>query len=379
MSLPENITNTLSTIENNGFCAYVVGGCVRDCLLGNPPIDFDICTNALPSDIIRIFDKTAPTGIKHGTVTVITENFPIEVTTFRTDGSYGDFRHPENVEFVNDLKTDLSRRDFTVNAMCYSKKDGLIDYFGGIEDLKNKTLRAVRDPDKRFKEDALRILRLFRFSSTLGFNIENKTYNAALKNASLLKNISAERIRAELEKLSCGICPEAILPLLQSENLSPLKADKRVSKIHLLPESPCLRFFSFLRLTSDDLSTALNFLKCSNSFKDYARKLDTALGLPYKTKPDMKRLLSLLEDNIFDMFDYKSCVCGCNTDSAKAKTEEIIKHQEPYKISQLDISGEDIIKKGYCGKNVGKKLEMLLSVVIEHPDINDRDKLLKLI
>ena len=201
LSIPENAALVIDRLMQNGYEAYIVGGCVRDSLLGLAVSDFDITTAAPPEKVIELFEKTVPTGIKHGTVTVIIENEPIEVTTFRTEGIYKDSRHPENVEFVSDLKEDLSRRDFTVNAIAYDGDDGIIDLYGGLEDIKTRTLRTVRNPDERFCEDALRIMRLFRFASQLGFSIEENTEKSALSKLASLENISAERVFAELKKM----------------------------------------------------------------------------------------------------------------------------------------------------------------------------------
>ena len=191
-----------------GYDAYVVGGCVRDSLLGKEPHDWDICTDASPEQVRSVMNKwklkTIDTGIKHGTITVVNDGDTFEVTTFRVDGEYSDNRRPDTVEFVDDITEDLSRRDFTINAMAYNDKDGLVDPFNGQEDLKSKLICCVGHPDDRFREDALRILRALRFASTYGFKIEEKTAAAIHRNKDLLKNISAERIRDELCKMLCG-------------------------------------------------------------------------------------------------------------------------------------------------------------------------------
>ncbi len=376
--LPESVKSILNTLKKAGFEAYIVGGSVRDSLLGLTPDDFDICTNAKPADTVSLFNKTVNTGIKHGTVTVISGGKPYEVTTFRTDGAYNDFRHPDNVRFTSDLKDDLSRRDFTVNAMCYSEKEGLIDCFGGFDDLKNKTLRAVGNADLRFKEDALRILRLFRFSSTLGFSIENETYRAAIENAHLLENISRERIREELLRLSCGSNPQAVSPLLATGAIKGIKAGD-ISKIPLLSQKPYLKFFAFLNLTSYDLKKTLEMLKCSNHFKNYAAKLKADIYTDCASKADIKVILRRLEDDIYDLLSYKSAILGEDITKQKSAIKEILKSGEPYKISQLKVDGSDIENKGYHGKDVGEKLEYLLECVIENPDLNRKDKLLNLI
>ena len=207
MNYPEYVKNCIELLEASGYSAYAVGGAVRDELLGKEPSDWDVTTSAKPEETLEVFKefRTIPTGIKHGTITVLfaddEKNLPIEITTFRVDGEYLDSRHPENVEFSKDVKDDLSRRDFTVNAMAFNEKLGVIDLFEGQTDLQNHIIRAVGNPEKRFSEDALRILRAFRFSAQLEFSIEEKTLDGAKKCSHLLKNIARERIGIEFKKL----------------------------------------------------------------------------------------------------------------------------------------------------------------------------------
>ena len=274
-NLPQNIKFVLDTLIANGHKAYIVGGCVRDLLCGKEPHDYDITTSALPEETQALFEKTIATGLKHGTVTVIIDGEQIEVTTFRTEGVYNDSRHPDGVNFVRDVKEDLSRRDFTVNAMCYNNNEGLIDCFGGQKDIKAKTLKAVGDAKTRFNEDALRILRLFRFAATLGFGVEKQTFDAAIECAPNLKNISAERIFVELQKVAASNNPTALCPLLETNalnNYSLKNAD--FSNISKLEEKQDLRVFALLNLTSYDLQNTLDSFKCSNSFKDYCFKMN---------------------------------------------------------------------------------------------------------
>lgn len=213
MDMPKNVDIAINLLQSAGFEAYAVGGCVRDSLLGKTPNDWDITTSAKPEDMKSVFADfhCIDTGIKHGTVTVVIDGEPLEITTFRLDGEYEDNRHPKSVTFTSDLGADLGRRDFTVNAMAYSKMTGTVDLFGGQNDLKNKIIRCVGDPDRRFNEDALRILRALRFASALDFEIEEKTAQSLLKNCALLGNISEERIAKELLKLVCGKGAKRIL------------------------------------------------------------------------------------------------------------------------------------------------------------------------
>lgn len=213
MDMPKNVDTAINLLQSAGFEAYAVGGCVRDSLLGKTPNDWDITTSAKPEDMKSVFADfhCIDTGIKHGTVTVVIDGEPLEITTFRLDGEYEDNRHPKSVTFTSNLGADLGRRDFTVNAMAYSKMTGTVDLFGGQNDLKNKIIRCVGDPDRRFNEDALRILRALRFASALDFEIEEKTAQSLLKNCALLGNISEERIAKELLKLVCGKGAKRIL------------------------------------------------------------------------------------------------------------------------------------------------------------------------
>lgn len=196
----------LQRLEKSGFKAYLAGGCVRDMLMGREPHDFDITTNALPEQTMDVFSDltVVPTGIKHGTITVIADGEPFEITTFRVDGHYSDSRHPDSVQFTSELYDDLSRRDLTVNAMAMDRNGDIFDPFGGRQDIADRIIRCVGDPEKRFCEDALRILRTVRFASTLGFTVEENTASAADRLRSRLENVSAERIREELTKLICG-------------------------------------------------------------------------------------------------------------------------------------------------------------------------------
>lgn len=213
MDMPKNVDIAINLLQSAVFEAYAVGGCVRDSLLGKTPNDWDITTSAKPEDMKSVFADfhCIDTGIKHGTVTVVIDGEPLEITTFRLDGEYEDNRHPKSVTFTSNLGADLGRRDFTVNAMAYSKMTETVDLFGGQNDLKNKIIRCVGDPDRRFNEDALRILRALRFASALDFEIEEKTAQSLLKNRALLGNISEERIAKELLKLVCGKGAKRIL------------------------------------------------------------------------------------------------------------------------------------------------------------------------
>ncbi len=364
--IPEKTQYIIDALEKNGYEAFIVGGCVRDILLNKVPNDYDITTNATPSEIMSIFPRTIPTGIKHGTVTVLVEDEPAEVTTFRSDGVYSDSRHPENVEFVRNLRDDLSRRDFTVNAMAYNEKTGLVDLFDGQSDLKNKVLRAVGCPEKRFTEDALRILRLFRFAATLNFEIEQSTLEAALKCADLIKNVSIERIMAELKIALSGDSFKVFKPLIECGGLSFSGLDRcpDFNKILHHRQSPllCLYLLFDGKITHD--------LKLSNNEKDFIVGINKLKELPPpQSKADIKRCLSITNEAVTRAF---LSLCEIPT----ADLDEIIKNREPYLISHLKITGNDLLALGYNGEAVGKILKQMQAAVIEAPTQNTKAKLL---
>ena len=208
IQIPEKVNKIIHLLQKNGYDAYAVGGCVRDSLLGRIPADWDITTSARPLEVKNLFKRTIDTGLQHGTVTVMMGKEGFEVTTYRIDGEYEDSRHPKEVIFTGKLEEDLKRRDFTINAMAYNDREGLVDVFGGAKDLENQIIRCVGDPSERFTEDALRIMRAVRFSAQLGFSIEEETKRAAGELAETLKKISAERIHTELVKLLVSPHPQ---------------------------------------------------------------------------------------------------------------------------------------------------------------------------
>ena len=381
-NLPQKIEYVIDTLISNGHSAYIVGGCVRDLLCGKEPHDYDITTSATPDETQSLFEKTIATGVKHGTITVIIDGEQIEVTTFRTESTYNDNRHPESVNFVRNVSDDLSRRDFTVNAMCYNNREGLIDLFGGQEDIKNKTLKAVGDAKTRFCEDALRILRLFRFAATIEFTIEKDTFDAAIECAPLLKNISAERIFTELKKAACGNNVSVISPLLDTNALLDFSLENTdLTVLQKLQNKEDLRVFALLYLTSTNLQNTLNTLKCSNAFKDYCTKLSHLIKNEIKAdKISIKKALCITDYEIVcDYFEYLKSVLNLDITSHMSLLKEIINSNEPYKISHLDITGNDIISLGFNGKQVGEKLQFLLDKTIENPKLNNHKKLLNLI
>lgn len=360
--IPKNVSFVLNTLTKNGYEAYIVGGCVRDFCLGLNPADYDVTTSAKPEDVINLFKNTVPTGLKHGTVTVLIQNQPIEVTTFRTEGHYTDSRHPENVEFVTDIKEDLSRRDFTVNALAYNENSGIVDLFGGVGDLNNKILKAVGNPKERFEEDALRILRLFRFASQLDFKIEENTLNSALELQSGLEKISRERIFSELIKAVAGKKPEAIYPLINSGGLAFLGINKTPDFKY---DNPDLRLFSLLNSTENPVKV-LKSLKASNKYIDFTEKMIKLLPLKTETKEEIKNALFLTDEYaVKALFEYQH--------RSDKLIKEIIRNKEPYLISHLAVSGKDLADLGFKGKAIGQMLEQMRREVVKDPQKNKKD------
>ncbi len=377
--IPPEIKFIIARLGDNGFEAYLVGGCVRDMLMDITPHDYDITTSAPPEIIPSLFKKTVPTGIKHGTVTVINGGIAAEVTTYRADGEYSDHRRPRSVTFVKSLQEDLARRDFTVNAIAYNENEGIKDFFGGRKDIKNKILRAVGNPEKRFTEDALRILRLFRFACVLGFTPEAETLKAALNCAPLLESISAERISSELRKAVNGKNPAALKPLTDIGGLQFIGI-KNPDYSKILPlQGTGLALFGFLYSSADDLMSALKFLKPSNKEKKLYENILTLLSLPFpQSKTEIKKMLFKTDLISVEKYLYfKSTYFGSNTENALSMLREILENGEPYRISDLKIGGKNLINMGISGEKIGKTLEYLRQCVTADPALNRREILLQ--
>lgn len=375
--LPEYVIKILKKLKENGYKGYAVGGCVRDIIMDKAPNDYDVTTNALPETVETLFEKTIPTGIKHGTVTVISEGQPIEVTTFRTEFGYSDSRRPDKVKFVTDIKDDLSRRDFTVNAIAYDEHGEFIDPFGGKNDIALKTLRAVGEPEKRFEEDALRILRLFRFASQLEFSPEKRTLDASLSLSNGLEKISCERIANELIKALCGNEPDALLPLLNCGALRfiGIPSCPPLSLLKALPKKDTIRLAAFVIISGCDALTICKTLKLSNEMRNYliaqtALHSEKAISSRAELKNAMFRYgASTVREHLL----IKKTLSGNAFD--EKIIDEIEQTQEPYTLSMLALNGKDLINFGIRGEKIGKTLEYLLEAVINDPSLNTKDKL----
>ncbi len=431
MQLSSEVKFVLNRLNEAGYEAYLVGGSVRDFLLNKHNKDIDITTNAIPEEVKRIFVDfpVIDTGIKHGTVTILYNNLPIEITTYRIDGEYQDSRHPKEVKFTSSLKEDLSRRDFTINAMAYNNE--LIDYYGGRDDLKNKMLRAVGNPNKRFEEDALRILRGLRFASNLGFSIEEKTILAMRENKLLLKNISSERIQNELNAILLGdyvkdvmldyydifevILPE-ITPCVcfdqhNSHHIYDVYAHiivavssavkDKVVRLALLfhdlgkPESFSLdenkngHFYRHAEKSEIIARNILNRLKYDNESK---RQILTLIRYHDAILQDdvkqVKRWLNRLGEDMFrklievqigDNFAQhpKHRDRQVTLNNIKKLIDQIIAENNCFSLRQLAVNGYDMIELGYEKFQIKSALQYLLNAVINNEVENERDKLIK--
>ena len=322
--LPEGVAGCLEILRGAGFAAHPVGGCVRDLLLGRTPGDFDLCTSARPEQTMALFPRTVPTGLKHGTVTVLTADGPVEVTTFRREGGYADGRHPDGVAFDVGLREDLARRDFTVNAMALGPAGEVIDPFGGQADLKAGVLRCVGDPDTRFAEDALRMLRALRFAAQLGFSIEPATLAAIGRNARRAALVSGERIKVELEKTLLSPRPEwagEALRLGLLAHLYPETTCPDLTRLRELPPEPIPRWRGFCRET----------------------------GFPIERLPVERAL------------------------------RQGVLHPEREAVKDLTLSGGQLAALGLKGKEIGAVQRELAAHILAHPADNTREKLLELV
>ena len=381
-NIPKYVRNVLDRLCENGEKAYVVGGSLRDMLLGKEPHDFDLASSAEPMRACEIFSdmRVIKTGLAHGTVTVLSGGQPIELTTFRVDGKYLDMRRPDSVIFTRCIEDDLSRRDFTVNAMAYNENDGLIDLFGGKEDLNNKIIRTVGDPYERFSEDALRIMRAFRFSAQLDFEIEEKTLEAAGSLANKLSFIAKERIFSELLRLICSPSPERPLKQMRDlgvfeyvfENFAP--SDRAIELLPLVENDDMTRLAVFFCDSDGDIARQeLALLKASGRHRS-ASRIVSAAKLSYSTRKDMAELRAKLSLDT-DIALRLSVLLGNSNESALALLDD----NTPYSISQLAISGDDLISLGYSGREIGKTLARLLDAVIEDPSLNTKEALLNIL
>lgn len=435
MNLPENGKLILDMLEDNGFEAYAVGGYVRDMLMGKSAGDFDITTSATPIETENVLKqnniKYIETGLKHGTITAVVDGEPFEITTFRADGEYKDNRRPETVNFVKNIKDDLSRRDFTVNAMAYNDKTGVVDLFGGQNDIDEKIIRCVGDADKRFKEDALRIMRALRFSAVLGFSIEKETEKAIFDNKNLLLNVAPERIFAELYKMLKGdniynvlnrfqaviavIIPELEPAMTCNQNNpwhiynvyqhiihavenAPANSDLRLTMLLHDIGKPSVKttdergidHFKFHANASAEIAeNVLKRFHASNKiinkvtqlvfYHQAVENVDDIRVKRWLAKIGAEQTENLFRVRIADLLAHNPEKIGYEHKKIKELIEElkiIVDENEAFSIKDLAVHGNDLIALGYKGKEIGDKLNKILMLVVDDKLKNDKQSIL---
>ena len=434
IKLPNEVIYIIKTLESHGFDAYTVGGCVRDCVMGKIPTDWDICTVATPEQTIQSFEKhrIIKTGLKHGTITLLLDENSYEITTFRKDGKYKDNRRPEEVLFISGIEEDLKRRDFTINALAYHPDKGIIDCFGGIKDIENKKIRCVGNAENRFDEDALRIMRALRFSATLDFEIHDDTSKAIIDKRDLLKNIAVERIATELNKLLIGknmqtvllkysavlavIIPE-ISDMIGFEQHSPNHYldvwGHTVKSISYAPADTILRltmlfhdmakpkcftfsdgkghFYGHPKQSAEMAETILLRLKYDNSTIQTVSQLVTYHDTEIISEEKyVKRMLRKLgEENLRRLIDAKKADALAHAEEIVASklkkleeildlTNKVIKDKQCFSLKDLLVTGNDLLSLGVSGgKEVGEMLAQLLNMVIDGELENSQSTLLQ--
>lgn len=436
IKIPDGARYIIESIQAAGYEAYVVGGCVRDCVLGREPQDWDITTSARPEQVKELFDHTIDTGLQHGTVTVMQNRTGYEVTTYRIDGKYEDSRHPKEVAFTPDLREDLRRRDFTVNAMAYNDEAGLVDIFGGMEDIRNGVIRCVGNAAERFGEDALRMLRAIRFSAQLDYRIDEQAQEGIRRLAPTLRNISAERIQAELVKILTSPHPdrlreayrlgitEIFLPefdrAMETEqnhphhrfsvgehilhSLSEARPDKILRLAMLLHDigKPAVRttdeagithFHGHAAVSADMAKQILRRLKFDNDtiamvsrlvmYHDYGHDIDPTMRV-------LRHAINRIGEDAFPMlFEVKYAdICAQSDYLRREKLErleawkrmyaEVIRQKQCVTLKELAVSGSDLIAAGMKpGREMGDVLQKLLELVLEEPSLNTREELME--
>ena len=433
LTIPSNAEKILQVLNENGYEAYVVGGCVRDSILDRNPNDWDITTSASPYQVKELFPRTIDTGLQHGTVTVMMDKEGYEITTYRVDGDYEDGRHPKEVTFTSSLEEDLKRRDFTINAMAYHPKEGLVDLFHGMDDMENKIIRCVGDPMERFHEDALRIMRAVRFSAQLGFEIEEQTKAGISRLTSNLKNVSAERIQAELVKLLVSPHPDYLraayetgitkefLPefdlCMETEQNTPYHCFT-VGE-HILHSLLYVEADKVLRLTmllhdigkasmrTTDANGVDHFKGHGPAGKEIAKKIlrrlkfdnDTIAQVThliywhdYRPAPEEKavrRAIHKVGEDLFPLFlkvqradnlaqsMYLREEKLARIDGVEKLYHEIMEKHQCVSLKTLAVTGRDLIAEGMKpGPQMGAVLQELLEVVLDQPEMNEKEKLL---
>lgn len=435
--IPKGAQHIINCLNSAGYEAYIVGGCVRDSLMNKIPSDWDICTSAHVEDMLRIFKgmRVIPTGLQHGTITILERDGAYEVTTFRIDGDYADHRHPKSVSFTAELKEDLSRRDFTINAMAWHPEKGLIDLFHGEEDLKQRVVRAVGDPNKRFNEDGLRMLRMVRFATVLDFDYDVETYQAAVAQSYLMKHISKERIQVELNKILLAQHPARGLQDLYNVGMYPYILpmmchtvgfeqngghhfldvfEHSLLSVGMIEQDLILRLTMLLHDIGKPFTWTENKEKGYDAFVNHAavsaviaNKVLRDLKYDNATRKDVvelikhhndillpetvnirrhlsimgeKQLRRLIKVKVADLmahdFPFQRMQFIKLFGQIETLMDEIIARGDCYQIKNLAIGGEDMKTLGLTGRDIGNMLHKALEQVLEYPEMNTHSALM---
>ena len=383
IEIPEYVSELMQALAAVGEESYIVGGSLRDSLLGLSASDYDMATSALPARMCEIFSgyRVIETGLKHGTLTVLSQGNPVEITAFRVDEGYTDSRHPDSVRFTRSIEEDLARRDFTVNAMAYNRERGLVDLFGGREDLERGLIRAVGEPSLRFSEDALRIMRAFRFSAQLDFEIEQSTLDAARACCNGLYRIARERIATEFFKLLVSDQPKKALLTMKQYGIldcvlcGKIPADELILLVDRMPKNAAARLGFLLSLESEsEAREVISSLKCSNEHKRIALCSHKGAVLAIKERRDVSRLFVEYGENT-QYAVWSSVVSGMSEEQA---LEWLESDNSPRSISELAVDGGDMMAIGYRGREIGKALSFLLECAADAPEKNNRETLMAL-
>jgi len=435
INLPDDVQYIITKLEDSGFEAYAVGGCIRDSLMDKEPKDWDVCTSAFPEQMMDVFknERIVETGLKHGTITILLNDSSYECTTYRVDGKYTDNRHPDKVKFVDVLKRDLARRDFTINAMAYNPKTGLVDYYTGQQDLENEIVKCVGNPNKRFKEDALRIMRALRLASEIGFSIDNDTAQAMVDNKGLLSNISVERIAAELNKFIVGenadvlimnhqaifteIIPD-LTPTIQFEqntpyhcydvfthtiqsvkNAPPNVTIKLTMLLHDIGKPSCYtedengdgHFYGHAAVSAETAEQVLKRLRYDNDTIDTVKNLVLHHGTELLAcNKNIKRWLNRIgEEQLRQLIQVKKADAMAQAyehgeqklvmlEKVNIMLDDILEQQQCFSLKDLVVNGRDMIEFGIVeGKQIGTTLNKLMDMIIDEELENERDALLE--
>lgn len=433
INVPKDVENIINTLYDAGFEAYAVGGCVRDSILGRTPNDWDITTSARPEQVKKLFRRTIDTGLQHGTVTIMIDKTGYEVTTYRVDGDYLDGRHPESVEFTASLEEDLKRRDFTINAMAYNNKEGLVDIFGGMDDIKRKVIKCVGNPYERFSEDALRLMRAVRFAAQLGYDIDKETFEAIGKLAPTLQKVSAERIQVELVKmltsdnpghikvayeagLTAQFIPEFDVCMKTDQHnphhkysvgehivesvktVEPDKVLRLAMLLHDIGKPECIttddegidHFYGHPKVSAEMAVEILKRLKFDNATIQMVKKL--VLNHDKRIEPGEKymrraicsigeecfpKLFKVFEADISAQSDYQLADKKAKLERNRADYGMILSKGDCVSLKTLAVTGKDLIDNGVKpGPQMGSILQEMLKDVIDHPENNNKEYLL---